>query len=144
MINVNATAVVACDSAEINGNWYFTAQTVVDSMMTTAGCDSIIYTDLTINNSIVINKPDVVACDSVEHEGTWYFASVTLIDSMSTIHGCDSIEITEVIINNSYSNETFLTICEGDSIELEECSTLLLEPILIRWLRFMDVTLLRP
>ena len=47
----NATAVVECDSANINGNWYYTSQTVTDVFTSGAanGCDSTVITPLTIH-----------------------------------------------------------------------------------------------
>ncbi|NQU33550.1 MAG: hypothetical protein HQ521_09970 [Bacteroidetes bacterium] len=48
----NADPITECDSAEINGNWYYTSQIVRDSLPGSAanGCDSIVVTNLTIHS----------------------------------------------------------------------------------------------
>jgi gliding motility-associated-like protein len=90
----------SCDSASVNGNWYFTSQTVTDSFTTSLGCDSIVVTALTINNAVTTNLA-TISCDSASVNGSWYYASQTVTDSFSTSNGCDSIVLTALIINNS-------------------------------------------
>jgi hypothetical protein len=104
----NATAVVECDSAQINGNWYYTTQTVTDFFAAGAanGCDSTVITPLTINNSIINNAPAVVECDSSLINDNWYYTSQTVTDLFAggAANGCDSTVITPLTINNSVIN----------------------------------------
>ena len=103
--------VVSCDSAEVNGNWYFVSQIVQDTFTTSNSCDSVEITDVTINNSIVITNANVVSCDSAEVNGNWYFSSQIVQDTFTTVNSCDSVEITDVTINNSNSFTIFAKTC---------------------------------
>lgn len=59
-------SVVECDSALVQGNWYFSSQQITTTMsgMSANGCDSLIITDLTINTvdaGITQNGPVLTA-----------------------------------------------------------------------------------
>ncbi len=65
-VTYNAPGIAACDSAQINGNWYNTSQTVTDIFTggASTGCDSTVYTVLTIQNSPVANAGvDDIICE---------------------------------------------------------------------------------
>ncbi|MEZ4930383.1 MAG: gliding motility-associated C-terminal domain-containing protein, partial [Chitinophagales bacterium] len=104
--------VIACDSAMVNGNWYFNTQSLTFSDTTVNGCDSTHYVDVTINYSTE-TYDTIVACDSANVNGTWYFTSQPVTINDTTIHGCDSTHYVDVTIN--YSTETFDTIVACDS-----------------------------
>ena len=59
---------IACDSAEWNGNIYTVSGIYLDTLATIHGCDSVVTMDLTINNSISTNDT-VGSCDSGEWKG---------------------------------------------------------------------------
>ncbi len=107
-----------CDSALINGNWYFVSQLVNDVLVGAAstGCDSIVNTTLTINYSVTVNQ-NVVACDSAQINGTWYFVSqiVTDVFAGGAANGCDSTLITNLTINGSAMTVVNVVVCSGDN-----------------------------
>ncbi|MFD1552935.1 hypothetical protein DNU06_15975 [Putridiphycobacter roseus] len=103
---------IACDSALINGNWYFTNQLVIDTLVTNAGCDSIVKTNLSLysgsNSSI-----SVTACNSYTlANGTVITNSGTYADTTSSVNGCDSIITTVLTINPVGATSTTLTVCD--------------------------------
>ena len=91
---------IACDSAQINGTWYFGSQNVVDNFTTGAACDSIHTVLLTINNSVSTNA-NLAACDSAQVNGTWYFSTQAVPNTFPANNTCDSTHIVNLTINNS-------------------------------------------
>ena len=109
--------ITACDSAQVNGNWYYSSQTVVDRFTTGAGCDSIERTVVTINPSYDITNNPITACDSAQVNGNWYYSSQTVVDRFTTGAGCDSIERTVVTINPSYDiTNRPITACDSAQV----------------------------
>ncbi|MBT8326723.1 MAG: gliding motility-associated C-terminal domain-containing protein, partial [Bacteroidia bacterium] len=111
--NLTATA---CDSASVNGTWYYTTQTVTDNFTTSLGCDSTVITDLTINNSVITNLTET-ACDSASVNGTWYYTTQTVTDNFTTSLGCDSTVITDLTINNSVITTSTASSCDRVSLK---------------------------
>ena len=70
-------------------------------------CDSTIYLNLTINNSVFISESDTV-CDSYTWavNGNTYDASGIYTESFITVDGCDSIRELNLVVN--YSTSTLL------------------------------------
>jgi hypothetical protein len=60
---INASPVNSCDSSQIGGNWYYTSQTVIDTLTTAmTGCDSVVSTALTITDiTVTLNDPTLTA-----------------------------------------------------------------------------------
>jgi len=92
---VNATPVFECDSAQINGNWYYTSQTITDVYANAAfnGCDSTIITPLTISNLTGSLTSDICPEENIIINGNTYnSANPTGIEVFSNIgpNGCDS------------------------------------------------------
>ncbi len=92
-----------CDSLVwIDGNTYYTNNnSATYTISNTAGCDSVITLDLTINNS---SGTDVlVACDSLTWiNGITYYSSINNIThTLSNAAGCDSVVTLDLTINYS-------------------------------------------
>ncbi len=77
-------------------------------------CDSIVITDLTINNSVTFNQ-SLTGCDSLILNGATYYSSQILSDTLfgqsSTM--CDSIVVTDLIINPTFTSQVDTTIDFG-------------------------------
>jgi gliding motility-associated-like protein len=101
-----------CDSATVNGNWYYNTQIVTDTFTTSLGCDSFVLTDLTIYPSYY-NNFSAIGCDSAFINGNWYFTTQTITDNFTTINGCDSIIVTDLTVNNSVITNQSLTDCDS-------------------------------
>lgn len=90
----------ACDSALVNGTWYFSSQSLVDNNTTVASCDSIHTRYIVISPSINTNA-SLTACDSSLINNTWYFISQIVMDTFLAVSNCDSIHTVNLTINNS-------------------------------------------
>ena len=65
----------ACDSAMVNGEWYFESQILLDTAINAAGCDSIIQTELLISSNDISLTVDSITISSNEPDAeaySWY------------------------------------------------------------------------
>ncbi len=110
---------IACDSAMINGDTYYSTQTVIDTLSgaSSNGCDSIVTTNLTINFTQSFTQP-MVACDSAMINGTMYYSTQTVMDTLSgaSSNGCDSIVTTNLTINFTQSFTQPMIACDSAMI----------------------------
>ena len=78
-----------------------------------SGCDSVIFLDLTIQNSSSSSFETITICDSYLWNDSTYSLSGVYIDSSTNIEGCDSISTLNLIIN--YSDTSYSTVIACDS-----------------------------
>lgn len=113
----------ACGMLSLNGVDYFSNITIVDTLPTHIGCDSVIITyNITIYPaSAVPIEEELIGCGELLYNGVLYTQSDTLIDTIHSIHGCDSIYHTVYIkivdFELSLAVDT-VDIYEGEYIEL--------------------------
>ena len=101
--------------------------TATFTLVSNAGCDSVVTLDLTIN--AVLNTTDVVAaCDSLTWiDGITYFASIVgPSDTLIAIGGCDSIVTLDLTIDTldktvTQSNDTLLANQAGAMYQWIDC-----------------------
>ena len=104
------------DSALFGGVMYDTSGVYVDTLQSSAGCDSIATLNLTIKDLNVGDTTILVACDSAEWNGVMYDTSGIYVDTLQSIAGCDSILTLDLTINESYDDVVdTLYRCVGDS-----------------------------
>lgn len=112
----------ACDSLIwIDGNTYYSNNNTATYIVSnTAGCDSIITLNLTINNSYTIID-SITACDSLTWINgiTYYTSNNTASDTLTSVSGCDSIVnlnltlgITPEVTLNAFNPDT---VCLTDN-----------------------------
>ncbi|GIV33390.1 MAG: hypothetical protein KatS3mg031_0925 [Chitinophagales bacterium] len=90
--------------------------TFVDSLLTAAGCDSIVVTELTVHPTYLdTTQVTICAGEAYVAGGAPQTVSGTYIDSFVTGAGCDSVIITELTVLPSSENLIEATICEGES-----------------------------
>jgi len=111
-------AVYICDgdSIEVGSNTYFNSGNYYDTLIAANGCDSILYTDLTVYVSY--NYTDNVAiCNGQSYTvgANTYTNTGTYIDVFTSASGCDSTIQTNLTVLNSNSTNQTITICFGDS-----------------------------
>ncbi len=93
----------ACDSYLFVDNLLTTSALYKDTILTTAGCDSIISLDLTINSSYYIDKTITLHCDETYSvNGNIYRNSGLYTEHMITHKGCDSTIVTNVLRDFSF------------------------------------------
>ncbi len=96
--------VSTCNSYTLNGQTYTTSGTYTQTLVNTAGCDSIITLNLTILNSV--NTLTTSACNSYTLNGQTYTTSGTYTQTLVNTAGCDSIITLNLTILNSVNTLT--------------------------------------
>ncbi|GAB5418290.1 MAG: hypothetical protein Crog4KO_16050 [Crocinitomicaceae bacterium] len=107
--------VTACDSYTVpSGNdTYTTSGMYMDTITNSAGCDSVLTIDLTVNYAN--SGTDVItACDTYTWiDGNTYTASNnTATHTLTNALGCDSIVSLDLTINNSNTGIDVVTVCD--------------------------------
>ena len=93
--------------------------TVVDTLVTTQGCDSI--TTLVVQLEDTIETFDMISIcegDSVQLFGNWIDQPGLYFEAFTAVSGCDSIHTVEVFTEPILSVSDTLSICPGDTILL--------------------------
>ncbi len=108
--------VTACDSFTwIDGMTYTSSNnTAVDTLVNSAGCDSVVTLNLTILNSTT-GTDVVTACDSFTWiDGMTYTSSNNIaVDTLVNASGCDSVVTLNLTILNSTSGTDVVTACDS-------------------------------
>lgn len=80
-------------------------------------CDSIIFTDLVVNN-VFFSQNSISICngDSIFIGGKYHSLPGTYYDSLLSINGCDSITVIQLSVNNEIIVQIDTMICYGDSV----------------------------
>ena len=86
--------------------------TIVDSLLSVNGCDSIITTNLSVHPVYELTE-DVSICEGGSYKG-WSESGI-YIDSLSSVSGCDSIITTSLTVNLIFESTEEISICEGDT-----------------------------
>jgi hypothetical protein len=81
--------------------------TYYDKLISSTGIDSIIITQLSVNERISTSL-DIIICDGEQYfvQGANQFETGIYYDTLSAVNGCDSVIITELTINNCFSPVT--------------------------------------
>ncbi|NND09201.1 MAG: gliding motility-associated C-terminal domain-containing protein, partial [Saprospiraceae bacterium] len=119
------------DSQEVQictgGSYQFAGATISesgiyrDTVLSSAGCDSIIILDLQVVTTIESSESFTICeGDSVLIGGIYYSDQVILRDTFLSTQGCDSVITYEVIVQPGVQLVgSDVTICEGESVELD-------------------------
>ena len=104
-----------CDSSYSIGNsTYISTGIYSDTLINYFGCDSIVTTNLTINNS-TSNSTTLTQCDAYlwPLNGTTYNTSGTYTNVSTNAVGCNHTEILNLSITNSTSNTSSVVACDS-------------------------------
>ena len=113
------------DSLVVGSSAYYLSGTYIDSLSTIYGCDSTVYTTITVNNATDFQQ-SITICegDSLVVGSNIYYNMGNYSDTLTTISGCDSIIFSDLdffqptpLIIQSEPNPP--EICLGDTILLE-------------------------
>jgi hypothetical protein len=91
----------ACETYTWFGSTYTQSGTYTHLVPSPAGCDSVLYLNLTIHNNVVGNTEVVVACDSYQWNGQTYNQSGIYTFNGLTSHDCDSSATIDLTINSA-------------------------------------------
>ncbi len=102
----------------VGANTYSTPGVYLDTFVATNGCDSIVTTNLFLENTINVNIAETICTGtSYNFGGTAYSASGVYVDSLiATQGGCDSVVTLYLTVEPLISTSTSQTICQGTSI----------------------------
>ncbi|MBL4754951.1 MAG: gliding motility-associated C-terminal domain-containing protein [Flavobacteriales bacterium] len=118
---ISATASICLgDSVQLPGGVYVNAAgTFTDTLSSSSGCDSVINTTVTIDSAYFVNtSASICQGDSLLLPGgTFALIAGVYVDTLNAV-SCDSIVTITVTINSNYSVAAFVSICQGDSIQL--------------------------
>lgn len=115
-LNINP---VICNgqSLIVGSSVYTISGTFTDTLSGFNGCDSIVFTNLTILPPYTSSTNETVCNgDSILFNGNYYLTNGTFADTLNSVSGCDSIAslVLNVLPVNS-TNQSF-SICNGDEI----------------------------
>jgi gliding motility-associated-like protein len=109
-------AVMACDSASINGNTYLASDVLTFKTLTANGCDSIHTLNLTINASSSMTL-SLTNCDTARWENQVFTQSGIYPYLRTNVRGCDSTITLDVVINNRASSSIDVSRCTGQTYD---------------------------
>lgn len=101
----------------IGDNTYDISGSYIDTLISIEGCDSIVNTELTIEDAVT-HFQDIHLCfeETYEIGDNVYDESGIYVDSLVTEMGCDSVVTTDLFIEEENILEQEITICAGESI----------------------------
>jgi len=120
-IQVSESDIVLCDdSLFVGGAWQTTSGVYYNTVQSSLGCDSILQTNLAIENSFY-QEGSVQICqgDSILLYGTYVSTAGNYYDSLQTVNGCDSVYMTTLEVAPVYSFTNNYSLCPGDSVFAE-------------------------
>ena len=117
---IDSIGICTGDSAMLAGVYQTTSGVYYDTLQTTAGCDSIVETHLTVDNVIYsYDSLSICSGDSALIAGNYESTSGTYRDTLTAQAGCDSVAVMELTIIPTLANTIdSIGICTGDSAML--------------------------
>jgi gliding motility-associated-like protein len=103
-----------------HGQVVATAGSYVSNLNSVFGCDSIITTNLSVEDTFLVNVP-VQICQGQSHtlpNGNSVQVAGNYSVTLSSIAGCDSIVLTQLTVAAVYSQNPQVALCQGDSLQL--------------------------
>ncbi|PLX02557.1 MAG: hypothetical protein C0594_11815, partial [Marinilabiliales bacterium] len=108
------------DSLFLEGAWQNMSGTYYDTLMSSAGCDSVIETTLIVNPTYLeTNFQTICAGDSIFLQGEYQNTTGIYFDYLSSVNGCDSTITTSLTVLEEITTQSAVSICMGDSVFVE-------------------------
>ena len=105
-------SITVCDSYTWHSTTYTADATLIDTLSTLDGCDSIVTHHLFVHHSNSASET-VTACESYFFGGQWLYVSGQYTDTTVNTAGCDSITTLILTINNPIHISITETACES-------------------------------
>ena len=104
-------SVSACDSFQLqSGQFVYTSGTYRDTLTSSAGCDSIVITNLTISSGTSSSISPSICGTYTSPSGKSFTTSGTYNDTIPNSIGCDSV----ITINLTITSDTTITVSAND------------------------------
>ena len=114
------TIFCAGDSIFADGEYRKTTGVYYDSLLNYIGCDSVIRTNLQVNDTFYIpTQLGICFGDSLFVGGNYQKTTGIYYDSLTTVAGCDSVLMTDLTVYDAIETQNPMGICDGDSAFLE-------------------------
>jgi hypothetical protein len=112
-ITTNTITATACNSyISPDGNTYTTTGVYTDTIANSAGCDSIITINLTVNNTSAASvSPSLCATSYTAPSGAVYTSSGMYMDTIANAAGCDSVITINLTLNQPSASSLSATVC---------------------------------
>lgn len=131
-------SIVLCqgDSVLVHGAYQAQPDTYIDSLQTSAGCDSLLLVELLVNPSYTsTDTVELCAGDSIFLSGAFQTQTGVYADSLQTGLGCDSTTITQLVVHAPTTDVTIdsLTLhvaTTSDDYQWFNCSSPAWEPVI--------------
>lgn len=114
--NTVTTQICNGDSLFAGGKYQKTTGTYYDTLVTPAGCDSIITTNLTVGSFSSTVDTTICTGDSIFLQNAYRKSQGSYFDTLTSANECDSIITTNLLVANNFTTTLDTTICNGDSI----------------------------
>jgi hypothetical protein len=120
-LNYRSISLCEGDSIIVGDNVYYTSGVYIDSILTAAGCDSVIVTELEIFPTYSFTEEFTICHgDSLIIGNTVFINPGTYTTVLQTAAGCDSIISIQLNVIPSMITMQDITICEGDVFTIGE------------------------
>ncbi|MDC0201701.1 T9SS type A sorting domain-containing protein [Flavobacteriales bacterium] len=109
------------DSIVVAGSVYNTTGLYTDSLTSSIGCDSLVFTNLVVHpNASLTNNQTICSGETYSIGSNIYDSTGTYSDTLSTMYGCDSIVTTILVVDSIVGGSSVnqQTVCIGDSINV--------------------------
>ena len=117
LVTNNNVQICSNTSYTVGNSTYNTSGLYSDTLTNYFGCDSIVNTNLIVNQSYDINSNDTICNGQILIVGSsQYNQSGVYTDILSTNFGCDSIITTNLMVLPTSSFMQSLSFCSGDSV----------------------------
>jgi len=110
-------AICSGDSLFAGGDYQNTAGIYVDTLLSLAGCDTILTTNLSIDNYVTASSSSAICPGDYLFVGGDYQTTAGIyLDTIPALTGCDTIRTTNLSIDNYITASSSSAICPGDSL----------------------------
>ncbi len=118
-VKSNSISICQGDSIFLQGAFQFAPGTYFDTILNSAGCDTLLTTTLLLNG-VIRTSEQINLCegDSYLFKGQNITSAGVYSDTSVTNGGCDSIHDLIVSINQAISINEVFTICDGESVNI--------------------------
>jgi len=118
IIVTNVQSICEGDSIHVGGNVYTLTGVYTDTLFTISGCDSIVITDLEVNQKFFAESRNICFGDSVIVGDSTYYETGSYTYIFSNTDGCDSIILLDLKVFPNYLEQNQFLICPGDVISV--------------------------
>ncbi|PHN01249.1 hypothetical protein CRP01_38240 [Flavilitoribacter nigricans DSM 23189 = NBRC 102662] len=110
-------AICLGDTLAWNGFMLDSTGIYVDTLASTAGCDSIVVLDLMVNEIFRDTSFEAICLgDTLTWNGLMLDSTGIYIDTLASTAGCDSIVVLDLMVNEIFHDTSFEAICLGDTL----------------------------